>query len=177
MKWKINFKSLSERNLISQDDAIGNSRNWEKSGRGGGAQSEPFENELNKMARRENDRSTPARFIVKFWGGATMAFVQVSKYYLTCETSTESTNNLRQTKNRCCSPEMTVAFLYLVDLKPLTIIILPLCLVTVPRPGVFTASSVRALSLSRSLSKGTAHRSCQIMFTLLFHDVIALTMH
>jgi len=36
---------------------------------------------------------------------------------------------------------MTESFLYLVDLKPLTIIILPLSLLTVPRPSVFTASS------------------------------------
>jgi hypothetical protein len=102
---------------------------------------------INLTRWRIKGKSIPACFIEKFRAEATMVFVQVSKYYLTCETSTESTNKLRQTKNRCCSPEMTVAFLYLVDLKPLTIIILPLCLVTVPRPRVFTASSVNSLSL------------------------------
>jgi hypothetical protein len=33
------------------------------------------------------------------------------------------------------------------------------------------------LSLSLFLTTGTAQRSCQIMFTLLFHDVIAFNMH
>jgi hypothetical protein len=105
-----------------------------------------FKNKLNKMATK--GKSKPARFIKKFKTGATAVFTQVSKHYLTCETSTESTNRPRQITNKknCCSPEMTEAFLYLVDLKPPTTIILPPRLLTVPRPGVFTASS----SFSRS---------------------------
>jgi hypothetical protein len=50
------------------------------------------------MATKVN--SKPARFIKKFKTGATVLFTQVSKHYLTCETSTESTNKQRQTRNK-----------------------------------------------------------------------------
>ena len=116
------------------------------------------------MARK--GKGKPERFIKKFKTGATVVFTQQSKHYLTCETSTESTNRPRQITNKknCSSPEMTESFLYLVDLKPLTTIIPPLCLLTVPRPSVFTASSSLLFSFYRRITvmnTGTAHRSCQ----------------
>ena len=126
------------------------------------------------MARK--GKGKPERFIKKFKTGATVVFTQQSKHYLTCETSTESTNRPRQITNKknCSSPEMTESFLYLVDLKPLTTIIPPLCLLTVPRPSVFTASSSLLFSFYRRITvmnTGTAHRSCQTMFTSMHYSM------
>lgn len=45
-------------------------------------------------------KGKPERFIKKFKTGATVVFIQVSKHYLTCETSTESTNRPRQITNK-----------------------------------------------------------------------------
>jgi hypothetical protein len=104
-------------------------------------------NKLNKVEGKAE--STLARLVEKFGAGATIVFIQVSKYYLTCKTSTESTNRLRQTKNPAAVHRKWLrSFFILLIWKPLTIIILPLCLVTVPRPGVLTASSDLSLSLS-----------------------------
>ena len=131
------------------------------------------------MARK--GKGKPERFIKKFKTGATVVFTQQSKHYLTCETSTESTNRPRQITNKknCSSPEMTESFLYLVDLKPLTTIIPPLCLLTVPRPSVFTASSF-PLVLVLQKNYGDEHRhgppvmSDNVHVNALFNDVTVL---
>lgn len=144
MKGKINFmKSLDvEFHIRKSYDGTCNSHNRE-----GSSAAVPKWN-FPEYAQRYKYTSEFLRCEIR--SRATTLFIQVSKYYLTCETPTESTNKPRQTKNRCCSPEMTVAFLYLLDLKPL-IIILPLCLVTAPRPTC-SPPLQRTLSLSRSPS-------------------------
>jgi len=49
---------------------------------------------INTMATKRKGK--PERFIRKSKTGAMVVFTQVSKHYLTCETSTESTNRPRQ---------------------------------------------------------------------------------
>lgn len=175
VKRKINFKTLPERNFISQEklhDATGNSHNRERSA--GRAQNEPFENKLNKMARK-------------------------GKKY----TSTFHREILSRSDHGVCSSEQILSYLRNVNWihqqsktnkKPLLFTgndcgLSLSCWFETPNNNYSTSMSrdgskarrvhrlFSELSLSLSLTTGTAHRSCQIMFKLLFHDVIALNMH
>jgi len=122
-------------------------------------------------------KGKPDRFIKKFKTGAPAVFTPVSKHYLTCETSTESTNRPRQIANKknCSSPEMTWVlslfcwfethdYNYSISTSPDS----PKAK-RVHRLLIFLLFSFyRRITV---MNTGTAHRSCQTMFTLMRYSM------
>lgn len=123
-------------------------------------------------------KSKPMHFINKFKTAVTPVFIQVSKYFRNCETFIYGTSeDKREKKKTIFLFTGNDRDLYLVHLKPLTIIILPHSLLLSSKARHVHRLCISLLSYARimmMMTTGTAHRSRQTMFTLLFHDVIAL---
>ena len=123
-------------------------------------------------------KGKPERFIKKFKTGATVVFTQVSKHYLTCETSTESTNRPRQITNPPKKPLFTGND-WVLSLS---------CWFETPDYNYSTSTSPDSPKAKRVhrllifllfsfyrritvMNTGTAHRSCHTMFTLMHYSM------
>ena len=122
-------------------------------------------------------KGKPERFIRKSKIGATVVFTQVSKHYLTCETSTESTNRPSRKKRKKKKPLFTGND-WVLSLS---------CWFETPDYNYSTSTSPDSPKAKRVqrlifllfsfyrritvMNTGTAHRSCQTMFTLMHYSM------